>query len=618
MDLDDDDDSSIYDGSPSRGYPLSSSPLPPSPQFASPSRSPNPSVYSEGPFHDSPNDAEEAAGDDWDGLFFDEDDMEDESGSNVSAGESAMERAVGASFASSLPASPGRASASSDVDPQPIPAGAGFAQHQINNPAGHPRRHNRLPDNDRLPPPRSLFGDVPFFLDQEDLHPPPSLRERQDQGQRDRNMEFGGRLAGRRAAENELGYSSSADADAQEQNERIPQPRSQLLQEQRAAREARRNRQVEANRQRELRSRSRSRSRAEVIAFDMDSDMDGDNDFDELIQVEHYRQPNRRNPPQPHHYQRAPSPPTPPPQRRQRNRQMNVIDLTEEPDSPVQAYRPIPLPRHAPPPPPHHHRDNTPRHRNPRRHMSQNQRAPALARSDGSILNGNASPVIDLTGDSDDEAPPARARRRGPVAVPRRDEPERRQDLRLPAPNRLHRNIAEQLGQQIQQLQRFMPANNAGLLARMQQMLPNHLRQQRDDDVQIIGAAAAPVNGLLLPVFNANDFNPLAGNQPNFNYQADGFGNAGRAVTPKPVFEAPGASRPGFTRNTGKDPDTDEDLVAVCASCDEELKHYPDGDGDDARPAKKARTKKDREEHPFWAVRACGHVSSSCFPSTWA
>ncbi|KAF3765244.1 hypothetical protein M406DRAFT_356892 [Cryphonectria parasitica EP155] len=104
--------------------------------------------------------------------------------------------------------------------------------------------------------------------------------------------------------------------------------------------------------------------------------------------------------------------------------------------------------------------------------------------------------------------------------------------------------------------------------------------------------------------------NPLAGNQPEFNYQANGFGGlAGRQPTPKPDFEPPPPARPGFTRHTGPDRDTNDEMVVVCASCDNELKYSAAAaDDDGARPAKRPRNKKDREEHHFWAVKGCGHV----------
>ncbi|OIW34198.1 hypothetical protein CONLIGDRAFT_570424 [Coniochaeta ligniaria NRRL 30616] len=104
--------------------------------------------------------------------------------------------------------------------------------------------------------------------------------------------------------------------------------------------------------------------------------------------------------------------------------------------------------------------------------------------------------------------------------------------------------------------------------------------------------------------------NPLADNPVDFNY---GVGMVDQEVArPKPAHIAPPEAREGFTRATG------EDTVVVCPSCEEELKYDPDDAEKDAQqppPAKKARTtRKDREEHHFWAVKACGHVyCRSCY-----
>ncbi|KAF4983353.1 hypothetical protein FZEAL_1205 [Fusarium zealandicum] len=69
------------------------------------------------------------------------------------------------------------------------------------------------------------------------------------------------------------------------------------------------------------------------------------------------------------------------------------IDLTEEPDSPVQARRPMP-------------QNQSGSGRNPRRTNSQRISPPQLARSDGTFIGRTAS-VIDLTVDSpEDERPP--------------------------------------------------------------------------------------------------------------------------------------------------------------------------------------------------------------------
>ncbi|KFX86671.1 hypothetical protein V490_08949, partial [Pseudogymnoascus sp. VKM F-3557] len=83
-------------------------------------------------------------------------------------------------------------------------------------------------------------------------------------------------------------------------------------------------------------------------------------------------------------------------------------------------------------------------------------------------------------------------------------------------------------------------------------------------------------------------------------------------VPPPPVGD-------GFTRSPK------EDDVIVCPACDEELvvgpeepaapTSTPTATGKQATKAK-ARSRKDREEHPFWVVRECGHVyCNKCYQS---
>lgn len=62
----------------------------------------------------------------------------------------------------------------------------------------------------------------------------------------------------------------------------------------------------------------------------------------------------------------------------------------------------------------------------------------------------------------------------------------------------------------------------------------------------------------------------------------------------------PPAARDNFTRSpTASD-------VLVCPSCDEELTHNKEDFL--GKKASKVSSKKDREEHPFWVVKECGHV----------
>jgi hypothetical protein len=134
----------------------------------------------------------------------------------------------------------------------------------------------------------------------------------------------------------------------------------------------------------------------------------------------------------------------------------------------------------------------------------------------------------------------------------------------------------------------------------------HHHHHHHHDPLQPPGLAAA---AHLMEHFDFLDANPLANNPVEFNYGANGF-NHEPPARPKPAHIAPPEAREGFTRDTG------EDTVVICPNCEMELEYDPDADdqgpsnGQQPPPAKKARTsKKDREEHHFWAVKACGHVS---------
>ncbi|KAF6843339.1 hypothetical protein CMUS01_02169 [Colletotrichum musicola] len=201
-------------------------------------------------------------------------------------------------------------------------------------------------------------------------------------------------------------------------------------------------------------------------------------------------------------------------QRRSQNRQgpADVIDLTNEPDSPVQHHAPRPV-------------------MNPRRQNSQARNPPALARSDSSILAGGA-PVIDLTDDSP-ELP--RHRRPNPPPQP-------------PARN--------QGG--------FMFNHPSGAISGLAAGIRRHLYPLRlfptpDEDVQLLGF-------LHHNRINQADFNNPLGNI-NLQYEHGAFD---RAESPKPAHQAPPPAKPGFTR------DTASDLVVVCPACNEELAYDPE------------------------------------------
>jgi hypothetical protein len=80
------------------------------------------------------------------------------------------------------------------------------------------------------------------------------------------------------------------------------------------------------------------------------------------------------------------------------------------------------------------------------------------------------------------------------------------------------------------------------------------------------------------------------------NYERVPFGDR------KPDHVAPPKAREGFTRSP-----TENDVV-VCPSCDEELVHVKDAEEPVFKKGGKAPTRKEREEHPFWVVKECGHV----------
>jgi len=47
----------------------------------------------------------------------------------------------------------------------------------------------------------------------------------------------------------------------------------------------------------------------------------------------------------------------------------------------------------------------------------------------------------------------------------------------------------------------------------------------------------------------------------------------------------------------------------ICPSCEEELIHNKEPEEEPVvKKGGKAPTKKEREEHPFWVVKECGHV----------
>lgn len=234
-----------------------------------------------------------------------------------------------------------------------------------------------------------------------------------------------------------------------------------------------------------------------------------------------------------------------------------VIDLTNVPDSPDRPARGSLLQPRAPPPAP------SVLHRNPRR-QGPIQRTPSLTRSDGSLLGNNRGEVIDLT--LDDDAPPAAA----PIQPPPRRQPARALQTG---------NVRETIMQALNNSRAFRAF--PGMPDIFQQLFHGHPAE-------------------LELVMGGPGMNPLGANAPNLNY-----GGANRP-SPKPAYVPPPKPRDGFTRSAVT---SDEDAV-VCPGCEEELKYDPEDSSPLSPPApKKARqSRKDQEEHHFWAVKECGHV----------
>ncbi|KAK4108968.1 hypothetical protein N656DRAFT_771429 [Canariomyces notabilis] len=280
--------------------------------------------------------------------------------------------------------------------------------------------------------------------------------------------------------------------------------------------------------------------------------------------------------------------------------QAEVIDLTGEPDSPEQ-------PRAAAPARSRNSNADHNSNRNSRRQASLNQRTPSLPRSDGSLLGGNHHEiVIDLT--LDDAPPPPRM----PEAPPRRHH-HRPHNPPPPPPRRQRVDLSEADFSTVYRFVTHMASRPLDFVHRLGGVFGNH--QPIDVDVQIIGGGRAQQANNNNNNNNLN--NPLAENVPNLNYHVGGHhhhghggggAGGGGGGSRKPAHVPPPPARPGFTRNTGTGAGS-EDEVAVCPSCEQELQYDPEEeDSVNGPPAKKARTRKDREEHHFWAVKECGHV----------
>jgi hypothetical protein len=232
-----------------------------------------------------------------------------------------------------------------------------------------------------------------------------------------------------------------------------------------------------------------------------------------------------------------------------------IIDLTDDPeDLPV-------LPRNT---------DN----------RSRSQRPPQLGRSDAVSLGD----FIDLTDDNGESDIIITGGRQLPLPRPnvaRPPPPARRDDspslfVPLPPPpiNRVfpaHRHgVGLVVSGRVERHGVRTPAEaQYHMAARMGQEIMEHIQALHDEQV---------MPGLM-------------------NYQHHAF------VDRKPQHVAPPPAKEGFTRSP------EESQTIICPSCEEELIHKKDEEPI-AKKGGKAPTKKEREEHPFWVLKECGHVSS--------
>lgn len=255
-----------------------------------------------------------------------------------------------------------------------------------------------------------------------------------------------------------------------------------------------------------------------------------------------------------------------------------VIDLTEEPDSPVQSRLPqLALPgMNNHPHQQHVHVYPRPPGRNPRRTNSVRITPPRLARSE-SIVLASESQFIDLTGDDDinpsNPPPPAyeegrRSRRNNRLPRLRPDAPYSWESL-------------ETRPRDLQSIARAFGESLAGILNASSNM-------------------TSTLHGLHFHHFTTRAHPspyPIPPREPS-----------------KPPLEEYPPAREGFTRNTCANPEEEDETIVVCPSCNDEMAYDPADVAGSSAPATTATGKKRKRahgEHHFWALKKCGHVS--CF-----
>ncbi|TFB05975.1 hypothetical protein CCMA1212_001383 [Trichoderma ghanense] len=236
------------------------------------------------------------------------------------------------------------------------------------------------------------------------------------------------------------------------------------------------------------------------------------------------------------------------------------IDLTDEPDSPVerrrtQAADPQAMLQQVP---------NNIAGRHPRRTNSQRISPPHLARSDSTLVGGQSS-YIDLTGDSpEDEQRPGR-------------EHWRTRAHQRPHHHHHHHHHHTRHGEDHLVALRLMGSSH---------------QEQLESGIRVLGRTLADfLNGSFSATLNSQNRFPA---EPESR--------------PKPPMEPIPSASAGFTRDTRADGQSEE-LVTICPACNEELAYDPT---ESSTPPKKR--KRAVGEHHFWALKSCGHVyCADCF-----
>lgn len=318
--------------------------------------------------------------------------------------------------------------------------------------------------------------------------------------------------------------------------------------------------------------------------------------------------------------------------RPRRSRPQVVVDLTEEPDSPPPPNRPATWSAHPI------------ANNNRRRPTPQSRRnAPSPAREPGGAfprppnnfhhpaVNDDADPIIDLTGD-DPPSPPPGAATAAAAADPRNVQLPTYDDIimlqRHTHPHtHTHTHAHTHQARENRRLRVVAEASAAERQSRVgtaQRRLEAHRHQRNRDPRRLAGAFIPGLAAYLRPDMHAI-FPGQLPNEHHAHAHAHGQGrpdapgleeleleyhiqafreldhqynNGTAAVRAEAVnrtmMEIP-AAREGFSRDTG------EEVVAVCPACSGELEYDPGKEGVKKR-------KRDKGDHHFWAVKACGHV----------